>query len=79
MFRVLDREKNASFDLTIIAVDRSMSGPLSSETRVHIILSDTNDNAPVFCDTSYNITLPRSTGRGQMILQVRFVEKMNFT
>ena len=53
----LDRETTASYNLTVQATDGG-SPSLSSSTSVVIIVSDVNDNAPVFTQSTYTSTLP---------------------
>ncbi|XP_062870732.1 protocadherin beta-16-like [Trichomycterus rosablanca] len=49
---LLDREKDADYNITIIATDGG-SPPLSSTMIIHLSISDINDNQPVFEQESY--------------------------
>nr|XP_022911091.1 cadherin-related tumor suppressor [Onthophagus taurus] len=44
----IDREKIDTFRLTVVATDEALTGKLSAEKLVTVIVEDINDNAPVF-------------------------------
>ncbi|KAL8622280.1 hypothetical protein ACOMHN_043803 [Nucella lapillus] len=67
---VFDREKNASFEFLLVASDGGGSGPRNSTARIRIIVSDVNDNAPVFRKVPYKTTASQATGQGQTVLQM---------
>nr|XP_054590103.1 protocadherin gamma-A11-like [Nothobranchius furzeri] len=48
----LDRETVSEFNITVTATDFG-SPPLSTSTQLHLKISDVNDNAPVFSQSSY--------------------------
>ncbi|XP_067685434.1 protocadherin Fat 4-like [Haliotis asinina] len=50
---VMDREVDVEFNVTILAVDNGTI-PLTASAVVHIIVTDENDNTPVFSSTFYN-------------------------
>ncbi|XP_046326847.2 protein dachsous-like [Haliotis rufescens] len=67
---LFDREKKSSYSFDIVAMDGGISGPRNSTARVDIIISDINDNAPVFAEVPYRRSVGPSTGRGVEILTV---------
>ncbi|XP_051829551.1 protocadherin beta-1 [Antechinus flavipes] len=52
----LDREKVPGYNLTIIAMDTG-TPTLSTETTIEVLISDINDNPPVFKEASYTMTV----------------------
>ncbi|KAM5299017.1 protocadherin beta-1 [Ctenodactylus gundi] len=54
--RSLDREDVSGYNITLVAID---TGPpsLSTETGVEVLISDINDNPPVFQEESYILTV----------------------
>ncbi|MCI4387972.1 hypothetical protein PGIGA_G00080140, partial [Pangasianodon gigas] len=50
--RLLDRERESDYNITITATDGG-SPPLSSSMTIHLSVSDINDNPPVFEQQSY--------------------------
>ena len=52
----IDRETSASIYLTVSATD-SGANPLQTTASVEILISDQNDNAPVFSPLSYNFSV----------------------
>ncbi|KAG8506993.1 Protocadherin beta-1 [Galemys pyrenaicus] len=54
--RGLDREEVSSYNITLVAMD---TGPpnLSTETMIEVLISDINDNPPVFLEDSYVLTV----------------------
>ncbi|XP_053423218.1 protocadherin beta-1 [Nycticebus coucang] len=54
--RGLDREEVSGYNITLIAMD---AGPpsLSTETVIEVLISDINDNPPVFQEDSYILTV----------------------
>ncbi|XP_021070309.1 protocadherin gamma-A7 isoform X5 [Mus pahari] len=67
--RNLDREKMSVYNITLKATDGGIP-PLSTETRMSIHVSDTNDNPPTFSDSSYSIYIPENNPRGASIFSV---------
>ena len=57
MLNKLDREKNAEYSLILDARDCPDDPPeeKSSQTTIRIIVTDINDNAPVFGEPEYNL------------------------
>ncbi|XP_077902919.1 protocadherin gamma-B4 isoform X11 [Ictidomys tridecemlineatus] len=67
--RVLDREKNPEYNITITATDRGKP-PLSSSSSVTLHIGDVNDNAPVFQQASYVVYVAENNPPGASIAQV---------
>ncbi|XP_012360267.2 protocadherin gamma-B5 isoform X20 [Nomascus leucogenys] len=65
----LDREQTPEYNVTIIATDRGKP-PLSSSISVILHISDVNDNAPVFHQASYLVSVPENNPPGASIAQV---------
>ncbi|KAL6472179.1 hypothetical protein MHYP_G00183670 [Metynnis hypsauchen] len=66
---VLDREKEADYNITITATDGG-SPPLSSSLTIHLSVSDVNDNPPVFDEQSYSAYLAENNKPGTSICSV---------
>ncbi|NXF28235.1 PCDGD protein, partial [Rhodinocichla rosea] len=67
--RVLDREKQSSFELVLIAVDGG--DPARSGTvQVHINVTDANDNPPVFSKSVYQARVAENLPAGSQVLRV---------
>nr|XP_054499145.1 protocadherin gamma-B5-like [Agelaius phoeniceus] len=68
--RVLDREKQSSFDLVLMAVDGG--DPARSGTvQVHINVTDANDNPPVFSKSVYEARVAENLPVESVVLRVR--------
>ncbi|XP_076847946.1 cadherin-23 [Brachyhypopomus gauderio] len=66
----LDRETQEFYDLTIIAEDKGLP-PRGNVTRMNIIVTDVNDNAPVFSQRSYSTrVLAKDAKAGDLVLTV---------
>ncbi|KAM4732833.1 protocadherin gamma-C5-like [Anableps anableps] len=66
---VLDREKNAEYNVEITATD-SGSPPLSSKKTIHVSITDVNDNPPIFNQPSYNVYLKENGVAGSILFSV---------
>nr|KAF6481400.1 hypothetical protein HJG59_013906 [Molossus molossus] len=68
--RALDREEEAAHQLVLIASD---GGKPSHSSTVHILVTvvDVNDNAPVFAQPIYRMTVPENVPPGTQLLTVR--------
>ncbi|KAM3867184.1 protocadherin gamma-A10-like [Diretmus argenteus] len=64
-----DREKTPEYNITITATD-SGSPPLSSAIKLHVKISDVNDNAPLFETMTYNAYIPENNSPGMSIITV---------
>ncbi|XP_058705153.1 protocadherin gamma-B5-like [Poecile atricapillus] len=68
--RALDREKQSSFELVLMAVDGG--DPIRSGTvQVRINVTDANDNSPVFSKRVYEARVAENVPVGSVVLQVR--------
>ncbi|XP_056327795.1 protocadherin gamma-C5-like isoform X1 [Danio aesculapii] len=65
----LDREAIDEYTVVVTATD-SGSPPLSSEKRFAVRLSDVNDNAPVFSQSSYSVDVAENNAPGTPIASV---------
>lgn len=66
----LDHEAQSSLDLEVQA--RSGNPPAFGQTRVHISITDINDNPPVFSPSSYeSLLLPEHTEMGTVVYRVQ--------
>ncbi|KAM8764465.1 protocadherin gamma-A2-like [Rhynchonycteris naso] len=67
--RVLDREEEAAHHLVLMALDGG--NPVRSGTsRIRVMVLDANDNAPVFTQPEYHVSVPENTPVGTQILTV---------
>uniref|UniRef100_A0A9J7WUJ7 Cadherin domain-containing protein n=1 Tax=Cyprinus carpio carpio TaxID=630221 RepID=A0A9J7WUJ7_CYPCA len=65
----LDREKQDHLYLTISATDGG-NPKRSGTVKIHIIVLDINDNAPVFQKDKYRISVPENTVKGVLLVTV---------
>ncbi|KAG8253291.1 hypothetical protein J6590_096233 [Homalodisca vitripennis] len=66
----IDREYQAEHDIEITVCDNG-NPPLSSTTRVVVIVDDVNDNPPQFEQSFYHVALPQNTRHKQSVFQRR--------
>ncbi|XP_030223892.1 protocadherin beta-16-like [Gadus morhua] len=66
---VFDRETRSEYNITITATD-SGSPPLSSATTLRLVISDVNDNAPIFTKKSYSAHVVENNVPGVSIFTV---------
>ncbi|XP_071313479.1 protocadherin alpha-8-like [Trachinotus anak] len=66
----LDREKQAIYDVTIVAKDSGVPS-LSSEKSITIIISDVNDNSPEFSASPYTYYVMENNSPGTSLFSVR--------
>ncbi|XP_035862013.1 protocadherin beta-16-like [Sander lucioperca] len=64
-----DRESVSEYNITIIATDLG-SPPLSSSTKLHLKISDVNDNAPLFDKNGYSAYITENNSPGISIFAV---------
>ncbi|XP_022615845.1 protocadherin gamma-C5-like [Seriola dumerili] len=65
----LDRESFSEYNIEITATD-SGSPPLSSKKTINVIITDVNDNPPVFTQPSYNVYLKENGVPGSILYSV---------
>nr|XP_044988520.1 protocadherin gamma-B4 isoform X19 [Jaculus jaculus] len=65
----LDREKQKSYHLTLTALDFG-EPPLSSSAQIQVLVTDANDNPPVFSQNTYRVSLPETVCPGSTVLRV---------
>uniref|UniRef100_UPI00398F6352 protocadherin-10-like n=1 Tax=Pristiophorus japonicus TaxID=55135 RepID=UPI00398F6352 len=69
LMKPLDREQESSFELLLTAVDGGI--PYRSGTaQIIIIITDINDNAPVFDHEIYRTSLLENTPKGSLVMKV---------
>ncbi|KAM5214021.1 protocadherin gamma-A8 isoform 15-T15 [Hipposideros larvatus] len=68
--RALDREQEAAHHLFLIASDGG-TPRRSSTVHIQVTVLDTNDNAPVFAQPIYRVTVPENVPPGTRLLTVR--------
>ncbi|XP_036168180.1 protocadherin gamma-A9 isoform X9 [Myotis myotis] len=68
--RALDREEEAAHHLVLIASDGG-EPPRSSTVHILVTVLDMNDNAPVFSQPIYQVTVPENVPPGTQLLTVR--------
>ncbi|XP_034036980.1 protocadherin gamma-A11-like isoform X31 [Thalassophryne amazonica] len=66
---LLNREIQEEHKLILTAYDGG-DPPKSGSVKIGIIVMDANDNAPVFTQTAYMVTIPENAQRGTSILKV---------
>ncbi|XP_033489003.2 protocadherin alpha-7-like [Epinephelus lanceolatus] len=66
---LLDRELQSQYDVTIVGKDTGEPS-LSSEKTIHIVVSDVNDNRPVFSQNPYTFYITENNNPGASILSV---------
>ncbi|CAF1670208.1 unnamed protein product, partial [Adineta ricciae] len=65
----LDRETKANYLLQLIAYDGG-SPPLSGQQKIEIIVTDVNDNPPVFDRSIYQQSIPENEKTDSVVLQI---------
>ncbi|XP_029439957.1 protocadherin gamma-B1-like [Rhinatrema bivittatum] len=66
----LDREKISRYNITVIATDKG-SPPLSTKKTIQLAISDINDNAPAFEQTSYTAYVLENNPPGASIYSIK--------
>ncbi|XP_044883716.1 protocadherin gamma-A6-like isoform X12 [Mauremys mutica] len=66
----LDREHISNYSVTITTTDRG-TPPLSSIATILVQLSDINDNAPIFSQTSYTLHITENNRRGASLCSLK--------
>ncbi|XP_071817220.1 cadherin EGF LAG seven-pass G-type receptor 2-like isoform X4 [Apostichopus japonicus] len=67
--QLLDREKRPSYTLYVSATDNGEE-PLFDTTEVEFYLTDVNDNAPVFSEQSYSVSILENAAIHASVLQI---------
>ncbi|KAF3692560.1 Protocadherin Fat 3 FAT tumor suppressor -like protein 3 Precursor [Channa argus] len=62
----LDAEQRSFYNLTVQATD----GTNTAQTQVHITVMDNNDNAPIFSQPTYDVTISEDTPPDTEVVQV---------
>uniref|UniRef100_A0A8C9XI30 Protocadherin-12 n=1 Tax=Sander lucioperca TaxID=283035 RepID=A0A8C9XI30_SANLU len=70
VIKELDREVQATFDLTLVAWDKG-NPPRSGSTLVRVNIQDSNDNSPMFEDSTPTVELFEDTARGTTIINLQ--------
>ncbi|XP_054595033.2 protocadherin gamma-A11 isoform X5 [Nothobranchius furzeri] len=65
----LDRETQEEHKLTLTAFDGG-SPQKSGSVKINVVVLDANDNAPVFSQSVYGVTVPENASQGTVILRV---------
>ncbi|XP_056327800.1 protocadherin gamma-A12-like isoform X6 [Danio aesculapii] len=65
----LDREKQEHLYLTVTATDGG-NPKRSGTVKIHVIVLDINDNAPIFQKDIYKISVPENIAKGSLLLTV---------
>ncbi|XP_041050277.1 protocadherin-10-like [Carcharodon carcharias] len=71
--KYLDREKQASFQLVLTAIDAGIP-QRSGTTRVMITVVDVNDNAPVFDNEMYRASVDENVAKGTLVTKINAVD-----
>ncbi|XP_076808174.1 protocadherin-11 X-linked-like [Clavelina lepadiformis] len=66
----LDRERIASYDLFLYAIDGA-DPPLTGTATVHIEVTDSNDHQPTFPKQSYVISVPEDVNDGYEVIKLK--------
>uniref|UniRef100_A0A672QAW7 FAT atypical cadherin 1 n=1 Tax=Sinocyclocheilus grahami TaxID=75366 RepID=A0A672QAW7_SINGR len=69
----LDREKVASYMLTVLASD-SGNPPKSDSAAINVTVSDVNDNPPVFSQANYSLIIQENLPSGAAVLQLNVTD-----
>uniref|UniRef100_A0A8D3DAV6 Protocadherin Fat 3 n=1 Tax=Scophthalmus maximus TaxID=52904 RepID=A0A8D3DAV6_SCOMX len=62
----LDAEQRSYYNLTVQATD----GTNTANTQVHVTVMDNNDNAPIFSQSTYDVTISEDTPPDTEVIQV---------
>lgn len=70
----LDRETKDKYNIVIIAMDGGSPKKFGAVS-INVTITDENDNAPIFTETSYNITVRENTTVSSTILKISATDK----
>lgn len=65
----LDAESISSYEVTITAFDNGEPS-LSTSVEVVVSVTDVNDNAPIFSQGSYEVSVPESVGSNEVLTEI---------
>ncbi|XP_047586282.1 protocadherin gamma-B4 isoform X27 [Lutra lutra] len=65
----LDREEQKSYQFILTALDGG-DPPLSSTAQIQVLVTDANDNPPVFSQELYRVAVPENVLPGTLVLRV---------
>ena len=71
---VFDRESQASYSVVVLATDGGNPAESTSVT-VTVMINDTNDNAPMFSQSTYNTSAREDMPSGTVILQPSVIDE----
>ncbi|KAM5146374.1 protocadherin-20-like [Mantella aurantiaca] len=74
LMKLLDRETQSEYRMTLIAADRG-EPPLSGTTTFVVKVTDVNDNCPYFLASNISVQLHRDTAIGTAVAQLTAVDK----
>ncbi|GAB0089240.1 Cadherin-related tumor suppressor [Sergentomyia squamirostris] len=74
LLRALDRESQAEYTLTLVAMDTG-SPPLTGTGTVRVIVQDMNDHSPEFARQSYRTVVPENQPSGTRVLKPEATDK----
>ncbi|XP_018421949.1 PREDICTED: cadherin-5 [Nanorana parkeri] len=66
-WETLDREKKSTYNLTALLVDKTTMKTLEPPETFIIRVIDINDNAPIFKQESYNVSVPEMSKHGTLV------------
>ncbi|XP_074068871.1 protocadherin gamma-A10-like isoform X19 [Macrotis lagotis] len=72
--QTLDREEETIYSLTLVATDGG-DPALSGTVRIRVIVLDLNDNAPVFTQSVYHVSVPENVPVGTVLLRVNATDR----
>ncbi|KAM9064813.1 protocadherin gamma-A10-like isoform 2-T2 [Sarcophilus harrisii] len=70
----LDREEVPVYHLTLMALDGG-DPALSGTARIRVVVLDLNDNAPVFTQSVYHVSVPENVPVGTVLLRVNATDR----
>lgn len=71
---ILDRETVNVYYMTLMAQDSSPTEPRASAVNLTIIVSDVNDNSPIFKQSSFNVNVPDRIKAGQFVFGAHAID-----
>lgn len=71
---ILDRETISFYYMTLMAQDSSPTEPKATTVNLTIVVSDENDNSPMFKQSSFNVNVPDLIEAGQFVFGAHAVD-----